>query len=383
MTRVTGDWLTAHGTQTVLALLEGAGHQAYAVGGCVRNALFGQAVADVDITTEARPERVIALARAVGIRAVPTGIDHGTVTLVVDEVGYEVTTFRKDVETDGRRATIAYADTLDEDAHRRDFTINALYARADGTVIDPLGGLDDIHARRVRFIDDAGARIAEDYLRILRFFRFQAWYGDPDEGIDPDTLAACAELADGIDRLSRERIGGEMTKLLAAPDPAPALAAMATTGILGRVLPGASTVSLAVLVHLEQEVAAEPDWRRRLAILGAEDVEAALRLSRADLRHLGTLRDALAAGTSAEEIAWRTGGAAGLDLALVRAASSGQKLASGFRDRLRHAEAARFPVRAKDLMPGLTGPALGRRLAEIERRWIDSGFTLGREELLA
>jgi len=259
MTRVTGSWLDSEDTQAVMAVLEEAGHQALAVGGCVRNALLGVAVSDVDIATDARPERVMEIAAAAGLKAVPTGIDHGTVTVVANKVGHEVTTFRRDVETDGRRATVAYADRVEEDAHRRDFTMNALYARADGTVIDPLGGLPDLRARRVRFIDDPHDRIREDYLRILRFFRFHAWYGDPAAGLDPDGLAACAELSDGMDRLSRERIGAETRKLLAAPDPAPAVAAMAQAGVLIHVLPGANPQALPVLVHLERAAGVAPE----------------------------------------------------------------------------------------------------------------------------
>ncbi|CAN0587043.1 unnamed protein product, partial [Ectocarpus sp. 12 AP-2014] len=191
------------------------------------------------------------LARVAGLKPVPTGIDHGTVTVVADHDPFEITTFRRDVETDGRRAVVAFADTLDEDAKRRDFTMNALYARIDGTVIDPLGGLPDLRARRVRFIGDATDRIREDYLRSLRFFRFHAWYGNPDNGMDSDALAAIASHLDGLESLSRERVGAEMVKLLAARDPAPAVAAMRATGVLGRLLPGADDRALAPLIHLE------------------------------------------------------------------------------------------------------------------------------------
>ncbi len=175
----------------------------------------------MDIATDARPEKVTALIEAAGYKVVPTGIAHGTVTVVADHHPYEVTTFRRDLETDGRRARVAFADDVAEDARRRDFTMNALYADAEGTVVDPLGGLGDLERRCVRFVGEAEARIREDYLRILRFFRFHAWYGDPAEGLDPEGLAACAGLADGLERLSRERVGHETLRLLAAADPAP------------------------------------------------------------------------------------------------------------------------------------------------------------------
>ena len=228
--RITGDWITRESTQALMKALNDAGHKALVVGGCVRNALLGVPVADVDIATDALPEEVMRIALAAKMKPVPTGIDHGTVTVVSGSIPHEVTTFRKDVETDGRRAVVAFATDVADDAHRRDLTINALYALADGTLVDPLGGLPDLKARRVRFIEDAEARIREDYLRALRFFRFHAYYGDPAVGMDPEALAAIAANLDGLDTLSRERVGAELLNLLAAPDPAPAVAAMAQTG---------------------------------------------------------------------------------------------------------------------------------------------------------
>ena len=249
--RIKAPWLRAAGTRAVLDCLADGGWQVYLVGGCVRNALLGRPVADLDIATDARPEEVIARAAACDLKAVPTGVEHGTVTLVSDHRPFEVTTFRRDVETFGRHATVAFSTNIAEDAARRDFTMNALYATPEGEVIDPMGGLPDLRARRLRFVGDPALRIAEDYLRILRFFRFHAWYGDPEGGIDAAALAACAEGQEGLDGLSRERVGAEITKLLAAPDPAPSVASMAATGILARVLPGAEAAALAPLVHIE------------------------------------------------------------------------------------------------------------------------------------
>ncbi|KGM89571.1 tRNA nucleotidyltransferase/poly(A) polymerase [Roseovarius mucosus DSM 17069] len=180
--KVSGAWIEAKATQAVCAMLTGAGYQALFVGGCVRNALLGAPVGDIDIATDARPEMVVELAEGAGLKPVPTGIEHGTITVVSGHIGHEVTTFRKDVQSFGRHAVVAFADDLHTDARRRDFTMNALYARPDGDVVDPLGGLEDLRARRVRFIEDADQRIREDYLRILRFFRFHAWYGDPEGG---------------------------------------------------------------------------------------------------------------------------------------------------------------------------------------------------------
>jgi poly(A) polymerase len=251
--KLTGDWYKAAAPQRLCSVLDAGGHQALFVGGCVRNDLLHQAVSDIDIATDARPERVIELAKAAGLKPIPTGIDHGTVTVVVSGTAFEVTSFRTDVSTDGRRAVVAFSDDITADAQRRDFTMNALYAQASGAVIDPLEGLGDLRARRVRFIKDAAQRIQEDYLRILRFFRFSAWYGDPQLGFDPEALAAIGAHIDGLDGLSKERIGNELLKLLAAADPAPSLAVMRATGALVRVLNGADDRSIGLLVHLEQE----------------------------------------------------------------------------------------------------------------------------------
>ncbi len=384
MTRIAADWLSNPTTQRVLAMLTGAGHSAFAVGGCVRNTLLGAPVSDVDIATDARPDRVQALARGAGLRTIPTGIDHGTITVLVKGQPFEITTFRKDIATDGRRATVAFADDPETDAHRRDFTMNALYADASGAVLDPVGGLPDLHARRLRFIDDPAARIREDYLRILRFFRFHAWYGDPAGGLDPAALAAIAANLDGLERLSRERIGAEITKLLAAPDPAPAGAAMQQSGALGRILPGADSRALAPLVQLEtgQTPAVRPDAIRRLAALGGENLPEALRLSRADARRLALLRDLTAAAATAEEIAWRHGAGTAIDTALLRAALLETPLPEDLVRRAENAARQRFPLRAADLADRHQGPALGRALKAAERRWIDSGFRLSREDLL-
>ncbi|MCA8867146.1 MAG: CCA tRNA nucleotidyltransferase [Rhodobacteraceae bacterium] len=381
--KVSGAWLHDPAAQAVFALLEGGGFQAFAVGGCVRNEILGMPVQDVDFATNARPDQVLTLAKKAGLAAVPTGIEHGTITLVCGGTGFEVTTFRKDIKTDGRRAVVAFADTLSEDARRRDFTMNALYARADGTVIDPLGGLADIRAQRVRFIDDANERIREDYLRILRFFRFHAWYGDPDGGFDADALAACAAEAEGLELLSKERIGAEFGKLLSAPDPAPSVAVMGRSGILARILPGADAAALAVLVHLEGETATQPDNIRRLAVLGGQDQATNLRLSRADQKRLQLYLTEIGSGKGLAELAYRHGADTARDVVLLRAAMQCAGLPSDLAEAAKIAADRQFPVRAADLMDRYQGAALGAKLKSLEKRWIDSGFTLTRAELLA
>ena len=378
--KISGDWIAEPGTQKLCKALEDAGYRALFVGGCVRNALLGVAVADIDIASDALPETVSNIAEKAGFRVVPTGIDHGTVTVIANGIPHEVTTFRRDVETDGRRAVVAFSQDVAEDAARRDFTMNALYADATGHVIDPLGGLPDLIARRVRFVGEADARIREDYLRILRFFRFHAVYGDPDAGIDADGLAACAANSDGIAGLSRERIGAEMRKLLAAKDPAPSVAIMAQAGILAQVLPGADHRALAPLVHLEAGLS--PRWQRRLAVLGGEDLTEHLRLSRADLGSILRIRDEIGTTLSPAALGWKLGQQEAIDVMLCRAAVLEMPLPPDWQPHIARGAQANLPVSAADLMPALQGAALGAKLKEIEARWLGSDLTAARDELL-
>src|SRR5215813_8539851 len=228
-------WLTSGGLPQLLAVLDRDGEEARAVGGAVRNALLGVPVLEVDVATTAVPQEVVRRVTAAGFKAVPTGIEHGTVTVVVDKHPFEVTTLRKDVETYGRRAKVEFGRDWIADAERRDFTINALSATRDGSIYDYTGGLEDLDQRRVRFIGDPGKRIAEDYLRILRFFRFHAAYGTS-EHPDAEGLAACIAGREGLDQLSRERVRMEMLKLVVAPHAVPTLIAMADSALLLRVL---------------------------------------------------------------------------------------------------------------------------------------------------
>lgn len=379
---LTAPWLGAEASRRVCETLAATGHRVLYVGGCVRNALLGWPVHDIDLATDLDPAGVVALAEAAGIKAVPTGIAHGTVTLVALGQPFEVTTFRRDVRTFGRQAEVAFSGDIAEDAARRDFTMNALYAEPDGRVVDPLGGLGDLRARRVRFVGDPGARIAEDYLRILRFFRFHAWYGDAAAGFDAEGLAAAAARQEGLEQISRERVGAEMTRLLAAPDPAPAVAAMAATGILARILPGADARGLAPLVHVEALAGAAPRWPRRLALLGRQpEWDRDLRLPRAESRALDAIAAALEADEAPAQGAFRHGPDAARDAVLLRAASLGTPPPPDLEAELARGAAATFPLRAADLP--LSGPALGAELARLREAWIHADFRLGAAELKA
>ena len=375
--KLQAEWLDRPGAKQVCAMLVAGGYQALFVGGCIRNELLGEPVADIDIATDALPLKTLELARVAGIKAVPTGIDHGTITLVCMGNAYEVTTFRQDVETDGRHARVAFSSSLQDDARRRDFTMNALYALPDGTIVDPLDAMADVMARRLKFIDDADARIREDYLRILRYFRLQAWYGS--EPMDASALAACAANRSGVASLSRERVTTEVTRLLAAPDPTRAVQAMSDCAVLEMVLPGGRPQGLAALIRAETTANAPPRWQRRLVVIGG--ASSTLRLSRREARELGDLQAARSAKGGSAQLAQRFGSDAARDAILIACAERGETPPPGLEQALLAGAAAVFPLNAADF--DLAGPDLGKALAQARTAWIDSGMTLSREQLLS
>lgn len=376
MTRIQAEWLSSEATQSIFAMLDG--FECYAVGGCVRDTLLGAPVKDIDIATSALPTEVIALAEKAGHRSIPTGIEHGTVTVVVKETPFEITTFRRDVETDGRRAVVAFSDRMEEDALRRDFTMNAIYAGAEGDIHDPVSGLPDIEARRIRFIEDADRRIREDYLRSLRYFRFHAWYGDPNAGLDVDALDAISRNISGLETLSKERITAELVRLLEAPNPAPSIAAMRVTGVLNTILPGANDKFLGPLVSIEESLQLVPDFVRRLAVLGGK--HEALMLTNLQSKRLTAIMESM--GKPAHELGFRLGKIAALNVKTVEAACLQQLLTDEDLADIEKGAAAVFPIKAEDLMPTLTGKALGDALKKLQAEWIESGFTLSRDALL-
>ncbi|MCC6921251.1 MAG: CCA tRNA nucleotidyltransferase [Alphaproteobacteria bacterium] len=392
--RISQAWLGAPETVRVLDAIEAGGGEARFVGGSVRNALLGAPVADIDIATNVVPDEVDRRLRAAGIASHPTGIAHGTITAVANHKPFEITTLRRDVSTDGRRATVAFTTDWAEDAQRRDFTINALYARRDGTVVDLVGGAADIAARRIRFIGTAADRIREDYLRILRFFRFHAWYGRGE--LDREGLAACAALKDGIATLSGERIHAELLKLLGAPDPVPALRQMAAAGILGDILPGELDIArLAKLVEIETtHLFSDGDALLRLGALIAGGPEgrrdaliSRLRLSNAErdrLKGMDRTDVKIVSYLSIREVRralYKLMPAVFKDLVMLRwAADPKANNATQWRALLALADSWARPVmdlsghdvRAAGVPDG---PEIGRVLAEVEEWWIDSDFT--------
>ena len=386
-------WITAPETLAVLAALG----EARFVGGAVRNALLGLAVSDIDIAVPFPPTEAQKRLEAAGIKVVPTGFEHGTVTAIRNGKLFEVTSLRRDVETDGRRAVVAYTQDWEADAARRDFTINALYAAGDGEVFDYHGGLADLAAGRVRFVGDAGQRIAEDYLRILRLFRFHAWYGKGE--IDADALRASAAARSQLKKLSGERIAKELLRLLECPGPLPVLRMMAASGILSELLPG--PLHLARLDHLVQIDAEDflaPDPLLRLAALlpdreAAKAVGERLKLSNAARDRIEDLAGvSLAPQLSAKEVRkslYRLGAPRFKDRVLLAWADTPLGASAlAWRMLLKMADGwqrPHFPLSGGDVIAAGVpeGPQVGTILTALESWWMDEDFPDDQEALLA
>jgi tRNA nucleotidyltransferase/poly(A) polymerase len=385
-------WLTTGGLPRLLGVLDCDGEEARVVGGAVRNALLDMPIAEVDVATTAVPDEVVRRVTTAGFKPVPTGIEHGTVTVVIDKHPFEVTTLRKDVETYGRHAKVEFGRDWKSDAERRDFTINALSATRDGVIYDYVGGLADLGQRRVRFIGDPAKRIAEDYLRILRFFRFHAAYGTSDHP-DAAGLAACIAGRDGLDQLSRERVRMEMLKLVVAPHAVPTLIAMTDAGLLLRVLGGVSYLaSFENMTKVEAAIGAEPNAVRRLGALAVaipEDAERLwqkLRLANNEHERLASMGEGwgrispLYGEKSAKALLYRLRPQNFTDRVLLgwarSVASANDPEWRGLATLPQRWTAPAFPLKAADFMKrGVAqGPALGAAIAAAEQAWIMAGF---------
>ena len=368
--RLSAEWMTRDDLAALNAAL-GQGMARF-VGGAVRDSLLGLPVKDIDMATLLQPRETMRRLKEAGITAIPTGIEHGTITAVLAGGPVEITTLRHDVSTDGRRATVEFATDWREDAARRDFTINALYVDpAGGEIFDYFGGLADLAARRVRFIGDARQRIREDHLRILRYFRFQARFGS--QPADSEAEAACAELAATLKGLSRERVGMEMINLLGLPDPAPTVQRMAQLGVLAVVLPEADPAALAALVTEERRQSVAPDALRRLAALLpaevplAEAVASRFRLSGAQKKRLALAAGRDGAPDDPRALAYRLGREGALDRLLL----AGESVAA-----LDGWEIPAFPLKGGEIVArGIkAGPEVARVLRSVEARWVSEGF---------
>ena len=392
------DWLAWKPVCEIFTAIGARGFDIRAVGGAVRDTLIAREVSDVDFATTALPEQVMECAKRAGLKVIPTGLDHGTVTVIAENRPFEVTTLRRDVETYGRHAKVAYTDDWAQDASRRDFTINALYVSADGTLYDPLGGYDDIAERKIRFIGDAVARVREDYLRILRFFRFNAAFGDGE--FDAEALLACVKGRGGLHSLSAERVNSELMRLLRAPRAAEALRQMFDYGLLVDVLGAVPHLSrLERMIAIEAQMGNDPDAELRLAALviavleDAERLTERLRLSNAQrqrleqacgFRGLTARMDDAAVRT----MLYRVGRPGCEDAALMAWAAAGDAASDTcwhkLFTRIGDMPIPKIPLQGADIIElgAPQGQAVGEILRELETRWIAGDFALTRQQLL-
>ena len=389
--KIAGEWMFAPETVAVMKALKASRGTARFVGGCVRDALLERKVNDIDIAIDVDPNTVIRVLTDAEIRVIPTGFAHGTLTAVKGRRNFEITSLREDTHTDGRRAKVVFTKDWKLDAQRRDFTMNALYADSDGTVHDLLNsGLSDALARRVRFIGSASDRIQEDYLRILRLFRFHAHYGEG--AMEPDALVACAGLTGGLELLARERVGSEIMKTLAARSPAVALDMMEQTGVLAKVLPTArQSAPMAALESAERRFGFSPEAIRRLALLtrGSDprDTGRALRLSNEDMAALRARRASstlIKTTEDARRLGYDRGDAAGKDTLFIQHAEQASLPDVKIISAIDEGAAQKMPVTSKDLMAygAVPGPELGETLKRLEQLWIDSDFVMDKATLL-
>ena len=387
--------LQTAGLCAVFDAISNFGGEARMVGGCVRNALLGEAIHDIDLATNLTPAQVAKAAGDAGLRSVATGIEHGTVTIISDGTGFEVTTLRHDIETDGRKARVKYTDDWSADAARRDFTLNALYCSGNGVVLDPLGGFADLETRTIRFVGDPDARIREDYLRILRFFRFLSQYGSGE--VDTDGLAACARLKDGLQQLSRERIGQEFHKLLDGARASEVAALMNEAGVSQTLFElDLSNNLLASVKTRARTLGVAADYTTLLTAalpLSAGKLTSLLRLSNNQARRLNELQSATAPSPALRDIERKVVlyrmGAETWSRAVLLAWSS---LGFGEDEEWMHLfklpdmwQLPVFPLTGSDVLAAGVepGPQVGKTLRMLEDWWMADGFKADRDELLA
>ena len=388
-------WMARPQTHAVMKALSAGGQEPRFVGGCVRDALLGLPVRDIDIATPEEPERVIQLIEQAGLKVVSTGIEHGTITAISDGIPFEITSLRRDIETFGRRARVHFTKDWAEDAARRDLTLNALYCDTDGNVFDPVGGLLDLKAGRIRFVGDARTRIEEDILRLVRYFRFLAFYGV--EPADKATLSACSEKASLINNLSVERICKELSTLLLAPDPTSSFSLMATHGILSHLLPEAVRVDLlAQLVRVEVAAGKSPNYLRRLATIvdldknGADKLARRLKFSAKDRRIFcalcapAVLPDAQANLKESRVTLYHLGQELFAELALIKATRVTEQEWLKLTALPKEIDLPEFSLVGQDVVDlGVPeGQKIGDLLRQVESWWVAGDFTADRDECL-
>ena len=376
-------WLRNPSAQKLSKLYKSFGYQVLFVGGCVRNTILKMPVTDIDLATDAQPEEIIKIAKENNIRFVPTGLAHGTITLIIDNKNYQITTFRTDFDHDGRYAKVEFTESLLLDASRRDLTINALYCNHVGEVIDPLNGLNDIKKQKIKFIGNPNERIKEDNLRILRFFRFQAIYGNKNLEIDSIALEACHNHKSKLAALSKERITSELRKILSAPNPLEVIIKMNETGVLNELFQNVSIDSLEAYLKTEEKFKININWLGRLLSLQVTQEEESLKLTRCEFKFLKQTKSAIENQIHVLEFSYYNGVENGKIYSILQNFRHNIILSKNLLNQINSLATKKFPITAKDLMPEIRGKKLGEALRSLEDRWIKSNFTLSKKDLLA
>lgn len=381
--KLENNWLNQPSAQCLSKAFKNYGHQALFVGGCVRNSILKVPVTDIDMATDALPETIIRISKENNFKFIPTGLTHGTITIIIDKIAYQITTFRSDIANDGRHAKVEFTTSLLLDASRRDLTINALYCDSNGKIIDPLNVLKDLNNRIIKFIGDPNKRIAEDYLRILRFFRFQAIYGNELLEINLPALNACREHKSQLATLSKERTTSELRKLFSSNNPTRTIIKMIDTGILNQLFESCSVNSFVSYIKAEKKYKIKINWIGRLLSLQGSNIEEVLTLTRRELKMIKYTKKAIKQNMPIFEFSYYNGMEYGIMYLLLQHGMKKTILNKISINKVSSIVTRKFPVTAKDLMPKLKGKKLGDELKKLESQWIKSDFTLNKNQLLS
>jgi len=381
--QINSEWIKSKSLQNILKIFKKADHNAYLVGGCVRNSILNLPVNDIDISTDAKPEETLDLFKTGSFKATPTGFSHGTVTVVSEGIPYQITTMRSDQNTDGRHANVSFSDNIKADAERRDFTINALYADPTGKIIDPIEGLKDFQPLKIKFIGNANNRIQEDYLRILRFFRFHAQFSDLVEDFERDALDAIKDNKNSLKFLSKERVWNELQKILLSKDPSRALLEMSKIGVLEKISINRGIKSIKNLISIEEKMGIKPEAIRRLVALTRDTEIKSLNLSRKEARKFSLLKSLLEKNFDPAELVYQFNKEIAQSMLAISTFNQGAKLNLIDVTKIEKACLYPCPISGAHLSKYVSGEDVGVKLKEAQSIWIKSNFKSDSAKILS
>ena len=381
--QINSEWIKNKVTQNILKIFEGADHNAYLVGGCIRNSILNIPVTDIDISTDATPQQTVDLFNRENFKVAPTGFSHGTVTVISEGIPYQITTMRSDQNTDGRHADVVFSDDIKKDAERRDFTINALYADSTGKIINPIGGLEDFNPLAIKFIGDPNNRIQEDYLRILRFFRFHAQFSELVTQFDKVALDAIKKNQDGLKKLSKERIWSELKKILSTSNPARSLYKMSQLGILEIILENKNVHNIKRFNLIEKKMGLEPEPIRRLVAITENTENTFLNLSRKEEKKFSLLKGLLKKKHDPAELVYQFNREIAQSVLAIYTFYKGEKLKLSDIKKIEKACLFPCPITGAQISKYMDGAAVGIIIKEAQRAWIKSNFKSDEAKILS